>query len=88
MKESHDFEFKKNDPNISSCYTIGILLERDMKILWRNPLVVKSRLIQAVFTGIYMGGLWFRVGDEDYTNPAFMQAITGFIYFYILSVFM
>jgi hypothetical protein len=81
-------EIHKEKVKHSSSYTLGILLKRDLTNLWRNPLIVKSRVIQSIFTSLYMGGLWWRIGDTNYLDPTNFQAITCFIYFYTLSMFM
>ena len=88
MEKTMTAEIYKEKVDLSSFYTLGVLLKRDIVNLWRNPLIVKSRLIQGAFTAVFIGGIWFKIGDEDYTNPKNMQAITGFIYFYTLSMFM
>ena len=64
------------------------LLRRDATNIYRNPMMLKSRLIQSLVMGLYAGGLYFRLGDEDYESVVRWYSLVGFLYFLSMSSFM
>jgi hypothetical protein len=55
-------------------------MRRDFLNIIRNPLLFKSRLFQFLFLGIYIGGLFFSAGRQDYVGILSWSAITGFLF--------
>jgi len=51
-------------------------------------MLVKSRLFQGIFLGVYVGGLYFDLGERDYTQNISWYALTGFIFFHNIAMFM
>ncbi len=50
--------------------------------------MLKSRLFQAVFLGIYTGGLYFNAGKQDYTDPIGWSTMVGYFFFIAISYMM
>jgi len=46
----------------------------------RNPMLIRSKLIQGTFLSLYTGGLYFDMGTNDYTKRPFWVAITGLLF--------
>ena len=65
-----------------------VLLLRDLLNVWRNPLLVKSRIIQSLFLGIYVGGLFFDLGTKNYKEIMIWYSITGFLFFLNITMLM
>ena len=59
--------------------TLKTLIHRDILTIFRNPLLVKFRILQTVFTAITTAGLFARFTDdyEDYVN---WRALNGFFF--------
>lgn len=51
-------------------------------------MLVRGRVIQVIFVAVYVGGLVFSAGRKDYTNYSNWKAISGFMFFAIMSSFM
>jgi len=49
---------------------------------------MKSRIVQILFMSIYTGGLYFSAGRVDYTNSINWFAITGYLFFISMDLFM
>ena len=64
------------------------LVNRDFINITRNPMLFKSRLIQSIVTGIYIGGVFFDAGRRDYTPQTYWFAIIGFFFFLSISALM
>ena len=61
------------------------LLKRDVINILRNPIILRARIIQTIFLGIFIGGLFFNAG-RDYTgqesqNDANSRALLGCLFF-------
>ena len=54
----------------------------------RNPLVVQSRIIQTIFIGLFVGGLYFNLKESATSPELYFRSITGFFYFYCISSLM
>ena len=79
---------KKRKSNKSSFTTLKILLERDLINIWRNPRLFKSRFLQSIFLGLFLGGIYFKAGSAEYSSPSGWHAIVGLMFFLTISVFM
>ena len=51
-------------------------------------MLLKSRLFQSIFVGIFVGGLYFDAGTKDYTQKVFWNSITGLMFFMSLTMLM
>ena len=65
------------------------LLKRDVINILRNPIILKARIIQTLFLGIFIGGLFFNAG-RDYTgqtsqNDANSRALIGCLFFFTIN---
>jgi hypothetical protein len=52
--------------------------------MWRNPLLLKARLVQTIVIGLMIGGLYFASGEGDYIDLKNWETITGM--FFLLSI--
>jgi ABC-type multidrug transport system permease subunit len=50
-------------------------------------MLIKSKLSQTIFMGLFIGGLFFDIGTNDYTNINYWQSITGFLFFLTINAF-
>lgn len=51
-------------------------------------MVMKSRIVQVIFVSIYTGGLYFNAGRKDYMDVINWNAITGYLFFISMDLFM
>jgi hypothetical protein len=51
-------------------------------------MIVKSKIFQGIFLGIYVGGLYFSAGRQSYTDIIPWATITGFLFFINISSMM
>jgi hypothetical protein len=51
-------------------------------------MLLKSRVFQGLFLGLYVGGLYFDLGERDYTQNISWFAVTGFFFFHNIACFM
>lgn len=65
---------------VGCCTTFGALVKRDVLKTFRNPLLFKARIIQYIFLGLYLGGLFFDAGDRSYTSTLGWSAIIGLLF--------
>lgn len=63
-------------------------MKRDLINIIRNPIVMQSRIFQVIFISIYTGGLYFNAGRADYTETIQWYAITGYLFFVSMDLFM
>jgi hypothetical protein len=49
---------------------------------------MKARILQVIFISIYTGGLYFNAGKADYTGVIQWHAITGYLFFLSMDLFM
>jgi hypothetical protein len=63
------------------------LLNRDLANIIRNPMIMKARIGQAIFLSLLIGGIWWKIGQSDYTNLTYWNAITGCFFFASIDIF-
>ncbi len=51
-------------------------------------MLLKSKVFQGIFVSLFIGGLFFGIGKNDYTNKHFWNSITGFLFFMTISCLM
>ncbi len=51
----------------------------------RNPMLIRSKIIQGIFIAIFVGGLYFDIGTRDYTSIKYWYSIVGFLFFSTIS---
>lgn len=47
------------------CQKLGAILKRDVLNMMRNPLVIKARIMQTIFLGLFVGGVYFGTDKRD-----------------------
>lgn len=68
---------------------LGALTYRSVLNTIRNPMLLKAKVFQSIFMALLVGGIFFDIGTQDYTQKSYWQAITGFLFFLtIYSLFM
>jgi hypothetical protein len=53
--------------------------------MYRNPILLKAKVVQTLFVCLFVGGIYFGAGDLDYSIPANFSYITGFLFFMTIS---
>ncbi len=48
-------------------------------------MLLRSKLFQGMFISLLIGGLYFGIGENDYTSRAYWYSITGFLFFMTIS---
>lgn len=51
-------------------------------------MIFQSRLIQSIILGLYCGGVYFGIGNNDYTQKINWYAIAGFFFFISIASMM
>ena len=65
IKEKSTSKVEKRIEDVSVCQKLGAVLKRDVINTIKNPLVIKARIIQTIFLGLFVGGVYF---DTDKRN--------------------
>lgn len=77
-------EIVKRDVDVPCTTSFRVLVERDVRNIVRNPMMIKSRLFQTVVLFIYASGLYSKFRD-DYTDRINWSSVTGFFFFLALN---
>jgi ATP-binding cassette subfamily G (WHITE) protein 2 len=51
-------------------------------------MLLRSKIIQGIFLALFIGGLYFGVGQNDYTQQLLWNSITGFLFFMTITSMM
>ena len=53
------------------CQRLGAIIKRDFLNTVRNPMVVKSRILSSIILGLFVGGVYWKIGHNyiDTNNP-------------------
>ena len=62
-------------------------MKKDVLNTVRNPMLLKSRIIQTIFVAIYTSGLYYQF-DGNYNLGTNWRALTGFFFFMSISTIM
>ena len=62
-------------------------MKKDALDTFRNPMVLRLRLVTTIFMAIYGSGLYFQFTGE-YTSRNNWRALTGFFFFMTVSTMM
>ena len=87
-----DIETRSQEPILarvvetSQLNTLKQLIKRDSINNIRNPILIKSRIIQILYLTVYIGGLFFNAGKKDYTDPINWNTIAGYLFFITLDI--
>jgi hypothetical protein len=54
----------------------------------RNPMLMRSKLFQGIFMSLFIGGLYWDLGQKDYTNQIVWLSITGLLFFMTIFAMM
>jgi hypothetical protein len=69
-------------------------LKRDLLNTVRNPMVVKSRILSSIILGLFIGGVYWKIGHNyiDTVNPSVrtvdFMTLVGLLFFLSVSGFM
>jgi len=61
------------------------LIFRSLINTLRNPILLRSKILQSIFMALFVGGLFFDIGTKDYTQSTYWQSITGFLFFLTMN---
>lgn len=79
LKSRADVNFRK--VNVGIMAAMSALVHRAFLNTVRNPMLVRSKIIQGIFMSLFIGGLFFDIGTRDYEVRSFWISITGFMFF-------
>ncbi len=48
-------------------------------------MLLRSKIFQGIFVSLFVGGLYFGIGKNDYTKMPYWQSMTGFLFFMTIS---
>jgi hypothetical protein len=51
-------------------------------------MLLRSKLFQGIFIALFIGGMYFGIGKNDYANRAYWYSITGFMFFMTINSLM
>lgn len=88
IDQKNTSEVALREVNVGSCSAMSALVHRNVINTIRNPILLKSKIIQGLFLAVYSGGIFFDIGTRDYTNLTFWFSITGFLFFMTISALM
>ncbi len=54
---------------------------RNLCNMIRNPKILRSKVFQTIFIGLFVGGLFFDIGTREYTNRQVFTTLIGFLFF-------
>ena len=63
-------------------------MKRDLVNIIRNPLLFRSRIVQSIALGLYIGGVYFGAGKRDYMTQSGWYSIIGFFFFHCIGALM
>lgn len=67
---------------------MGALVKRNFLNSIRNPMLIRSKIFQGIFMGLFVGGLFFDIGTHDYMIRPYWMSITGFMFFICILALM
>lgn len=95
IKNKSLMPFEKRDDDIPFCQKLGAIMKRDLLNTVRNPMVVKSRILSSIILGLFVGGVFWKIGHNyvDTTgNPNVrtvdFMTLTGLLFFLCVTGFM
>lgn len=90
IQGSEKGEWERRVIETSFCRSLGTLIWRDFLNVKRNPLIVKSRLIQTIILGLITGALFWKL-SSDYSAKGLSKGFNsknGAFFFLSVSAFM
>jgi hypothetical protein len=90
IEGSEKGEWEHRTVETSFCRNLGTLVWRDFQNVKRNPLIVKSRLIQTIILGLITGALFWQL-SSDYSAKGLSKGFNsknGAFFFLSVSAFM
>lgn len=76
------------------CQRLNAIMKRDFLNTVRNPMVVKSRILSSIILGLFVGGVYWKIGHNyvDPANPGIrtvdFMTLTGLLFFLSITGFM
>jgi hypothetical protein len=43
-------------------------------------MLIKSKIIQGIFVSLFIGGIYFNMGNKNYSDPNVFNTIKGFLF--------
>lgn len=84
--ETSDIIFRET--SVGAMKAMKALVKRAVLNTIRNPMLIKSKIVQGIFMGLFIGGLFFDIGTLDYTIRPYWLSITGFMFFVCILALM
>ena len=65
MKLTNQIAFRSVDVGFFTA--MGALIWRSLVNTYRNPMLIQAKVFQAIFMALFMGGIFFYIGNKNYT---------------------
>jgi ABC-type multidrug transport system permease subunit len=82
------------DDKVPFCQGLSAIIKRDFLNTARNPMVVKSRIVMSIVLGLFIGGVYWKIGSNyvNATNPNVrtvdFMTLSGLLFFLSMTSFM
>lgn len=73
--------FVMNDVNTGFLSALKTLIYRSFLNTMRNPNLFRAKIFKSIFIALFIGGVFFGLGDKDYNDRSNWHSITGFVFF-------
>lgn len=90
IESSNTSEWERREIETSFCRALGTLVWRDFNNVKRNPLIVKSRMLQTILLALISGALFWKL-ESDYSLLGLSKGFNsknGAFFFLSISAFM
>ena len=86
MKLTNQVSLRNVD--VSFFTAMGALIQRSIINTYRDPVLFRAKVFQAIFMALIIGGVYFDMGTKDYTQRTNWQSISGFLFFTTINALM
>ncbi|KAL4512208.1 hypothetical protein ABPG72_005210 [Tetrahymena utriculariae] len=85
----HDGDIPNKQVQTSMLYQAGQIAMRQVRILQRNPLIFKARLVQSIIISLFIGAIYWQIpGPHDNPSQRSINDKNGFLFFWCIGMFM
>ena len=86
MKKRTD-DISLREVEVGFMTALSALTQRNFLNLIRNPMLLRSKVVQGIFIALFVGGIFFGIGNNDYSNILSWYSLTGFLFFTCISIY-
>ena len=59
---------------------MSALIYRNILNSKRNPLLLQSKVLQGIFISLFVGGIYFDIGEQNYMDQKYWVPLQGFLF--------